>query len=93
MEVARCGSGHKMSHKLSLIHNAIDALSSIVKQLCGMFEGRTLYVAFTAVEEEVEEQNEDHRDDEHDKQSEAQRKMLLDIAKESFLESAGVLIS
>ena len=65
MEMACCGSGHKISHELGLIHNAVDALGSIIKQLGSMFKGSTLDVAPAAVEEEVEEQDEDHRDNEH----------------------------
>ena len=93
MGVARRGGSHEVGDEFCLVHDAVDALGGIVEQLGGMFDGRTLDVALTAVEEEVEEQREDRRDDEHDEQPKAQRKALTDVASESFHEPAGSLMS
>ena len=93
MQVARRGNRHKVGDELGLVHDAVDALGGIVEQLGGTFDGGTLDVTLTTVEQEVEEQREDHRDDEHDEQSQAQREALADITEHVFHEPAGSLIS
>ena len=67
--MARSSLGHEIGHCLRLIHDTVDALGGVVKQLSGTINGSTLHIAFAAIEEKTEEQRKGHRDDEHDEKA------------------------
>ena len=92
MKVACCGNSHIVCHQFCFIHNTVDSLCSVVKQLCGVVDGRMLDVEFTMIEEEVEKHNEEQRNDNYDKHAQAYRQALPNV-KDNLFHRAVEIIS